>query len=171
MESQIWCPPAGSLALLAEGLEKEQWTLPALLFVRKLPSVLAVMLGSSVPPHKSLMPFNLQPLWWSSEGVSLSQSLSAGHLRGTGWDYSSFCLPGPQPEPWLVFTARGYGHLSFLALVLWAGGPGVGLGPINIYHLWMWDQHPLCLCFSYLFRCGFEFGKVSICAACHYQRP
>ena len=37
MESQIWCPPACSVALLGEGSEKEQWPLPAFISGRKLP--------------------------------------------------------------------------------------------------------------------------------------
>ena len=37
MESQIWCPPATSVALLWEGSEKEHWSVPALLSGRKLP--------------------------------------------------------------------------------------------------------------------------------------
>ena len=47
MEFQVWYPPAGSVALRGESLEKGQWTLPALLSERKLllPS-LSLMLGS-----------------------------------------------------------------------------------------------------------------------------
>ena len=36
VESQIWHPPAGSVALLGEGSEKGQWSLPAFLSGRKL---------------------------------------------------------------------------------------------------------------------------------------
>ena len=36
MESQIWHPPAGSVALWGEGSEKEQWPLPAFVSGRKL---------------------------------------------------------------------------------------------------------------------------------------
>ena len=35
-ESQIWHPPAGSVALWGEGSEKEQWPLPAFVSGRKL---------------------------------------------------------------------------------------------------------------------------------------
>ena len=37
MESQIWHPPASSVALWEESSEKGQWPLPAFLFGRKLP--------------------------------------------------------------------------------------------------------------------------------------
>ena len=37
MESERWCPPSSSVALCGEGSEKEQWPLPALLSVRKMP--------------------------------------------------------------------------------------------------------------------------------------
>ena len=36
MESQIWYPPAGSVAVRGEGPEKGQWPLPAFLSGRKL---------------------------------------------------------------------------------------------------------------------------------------
>ena len=36
VESQIWHPPASSMALCGEGSEKEQWPLPAFLSGRKL---------------------------------------------------------------------------------------------------------------------------------------
>ena len=69
------CPPAGSITVCGEGSEKEQWPVPALLSVGKLPPALALMLDYSVPSHMSLMPFSLLPLHWSSEEASLSKSV------------------------------------------------------------------------------------------------
>ena len=39
------------------------------------PPVLTLMPDNLVPLHRSLMPFNLMPLCWSSEGASLSKSV------------------------------------------------------------------------------------------------
>ena len=53
MESQIRCPPAGSVG---EGLSKEQWLLLALLSGRNVaPAALALMPDNSVSPHMSLV--------------------------------------------------------------------------------------------------------------------
>ena len=45
------------------------------------PSSLALTLDNSVPPHTFLIPFNLPPLQWSSEGVSLSKSVQGPFKR------------------------------------------------------------------------------------------
>ena len=67
-EWQFWPPPEGSVALMGEGSEKGQWLLPALRSGRKLPPALALILDYSVPPHRSLMPFNLLPPRWELRG-------------------------------------------------------------------------------------------------------
>lgn len=45
------------------------------------PPVLTLMLGNSVPPSVSLVPFQLLPECWSSKGVSLSKSVFEPFMR------------------------------------------------------------------------------------------
>ena len=61
MESQIWHQLACCLVLWAYVLERRQGPL------------LTLMPDTSVPPCIPLVPFNLLPPGWSSEGVSLSR--------------------------------------------------------------------------------------------------
>ena len=60
MESQIWCPPAGSVALWGEGLERNNGFCQCF------------CVGETT---MSLMPLNLPHSYCSSEGVSLSKSV------------------------------------------------------------------------------------------------
>ena len=61
MEFQIWHQLASSVVLWREGLEKGQWPL------------LALMPDTSVSPSMTLVPFQMLPQCWSSEGVSVSR--------------------------------------------------------------------------------------------------
>ena len=75
VESHIWYQPASFVSLCGEGSEKGQWPLPVFLSRRKCPPALALMPDTSVPPHMPLVPFTMLPQCWSSEGVSVSNSL------------------------------------------------------------------------------------------------
>ena len=66
---------SGSVALLGEGSEKQQWPFQALSLAERYPPALALVLDDSVPPHMSLISFNLLPPHWSLEGVSLSKTM------------------------------------------------------------------------------------------------
>ena len=88
------------------------------------PPALTLMPNTSLSPCMPLVPFNLLPHYWNSEGVSLSLCVSS--LGGTAKDSRSFChLLNPhwflQPEVMGTYL---------LILEPWAGGPGVGLGPL-----------------------------------------
>ena len=58
MESQIWHLPAGFVALLGEGSEKEKLPLPTCVD-KSSPPALALVPDISVPPHVPLLPFKL----------------------------------------------------------------------------------------------------------------
>ena len=65
-------PPACCLC----GSSKEQWPLPALLFVRILPpTALTLIPDTSAPPLTSPLFFKWLPQYWSSHGVSPSRSV------------------------------------------------------------------------------------------------
>ena len=63
-----------------EGSEKGQWPLPFCL-KDSCPPAPALMPDTSVPPCMPLVPLNLLPWCWSSEGVSLSKSM-CGFFKG-----------------------------------------------------------------------------------------
>ena len=73
MESQIGYLHAGSVALLGEGSERGQGPLPAFLSGRRLLPATTLMPDTSVSPYMPVVPFNLLPWYWSSEGMSLSR--------------------------------------------------------------------------------------------------
>ena len=136
------------LALWEDASEEEQWPLPTLLSGRKLPLQLSLW-------HQTLRFLPVCP--WCLLGCCPSAGTQRewvwvspfpGPLRGTTWDSrSSLSLS-------VTFPAGFYGQklwrLLFLALELWAWGPGVGLGPLALLlrgHLCSWDI-PL------IFTCG-----------------
>ena len=53
--------------------------------------------------------FELLPQYWSSEQVSVNESMH-GPLGGTAWDSRSLCLT--QLQSWMVFIARSYSFSS-----------------------------------------------------------
>ena len=79
---------------------------------------LAPMLDKLVPPQLSLMPFNLLPSRWSSEGVSLCKSV---------WSLKRNCLglqkflSSTASIPAGFYSQKLWRRIS-LALELWAGG-------------------------------------------------
>ena len=96
------------------------------------------------------MHFNLLPLHWNSEGVSLNKSVHGPFERnclGLQKFLSSTVLIPTE------FYSQKLWRLIVLALELWAWGPGFGLGPlapqvslpIFICHTWVWDQLVLSL--------------------------
>ena len=84
----------------------------------------ALMPDTLVPSCMPLVLFKLLPWCWSSEGMSLSMSL-CGFFKGNCLGLQKFLLPTQSP---LFFCSSKLWGLIFLALQLWAGGSGVGLG-------------------------------------------
>ena len=86
-----------------------------------------LMLDNSAAPRISLVPFNLLPSCWSTEGVSLSKSVCEPFKRNCQgvqkFLFSTVSIP-------TSFYSQKLGRLLFLALEPWAVGPGVGLGPV-----------------------------------------
>ena len=95
--------------------------------------------------------------------------------RGTPGTPTALHLP--QPQSLLVFTARSYGGLLFLALDPWAGEPGLGFRPlaapggtsvakiplsISSCHTWVRGQPLLPLHPSSRSPCGFLFTSLLI---------
>ena len=125
LETQIWRLPAGSVG---EGLRKGKMASASTSFWEKAAfPALALMPDNSFPPHMSLVPFELLPQCWSSEGVSSSMSV-CGPLRGIAWDSRS-------PPSHLATIPSGFHSQKlqgpiFLALEPRVGGPGVGLGSL-----------------------------------------
>ena len=125
--------------LLGEGSEKEPWPLQALLSGRKLPPSSHSDDGQfSSSSDVSDAPFNLLPLCWSSEGVSLSKFVCGPFKR------SHLRLQQLLSQIALVHTgfySQKLWGLIFLALESWALGPHEGLEPLAPeISLWVWDQ-------------------------------
>lgn len=89
---------------------------------------IALIPGNSVPPYMSLVTFELQLQCWSSERVSPRKSM-CGPFKWNTWD-SSCSTSHSVTIPAGFYSQKLWGIL-FLALKLWAGGPGVGLEPLD----------------------------------------
>ena len=147
--------------------EKEQWHVLPLLSGRKLLPSSCLILDNSVPPCMSLMPFNLLPACWNSEGVSPSKSVYGTFKRNCQgvqqFLFSTVLIPAG-------FYSQKLWGLTFLALEPWAGGPGEGLTPvipeisllIFICCMWVWKQPIPCLCPSNQFLCGFFYNFIVV---------
>ena len=147
-----------SQALWREGSSKEQWSLPTLLSGRKLFLALALMPGSSVSPHRFLVPVELLLQHWNSQRMSLSKFMGGPFKRN--------CLgfqnpPSPSASILAGFTARIYGEFYS-----WHENTGLG-GTlflkedlcswdllIFICYMQVWDQPVPC----FQFWCGFLFN-------------
>ena len=109
MESERWCPPSSSVALCGEGSEKEQWPLPALLSVRKMPPSChpyARQLRSSLYVSDTFQSAALALELIGSETKFVHRSFKRNCLGLQQF----FCLP--QPLSPLVFTVRSYRDFS-----------------------------------------------------------
>ena len=165
MESQIWFPPASSVVGRAQ--KRNSGLCQHLCLGESWPPPLALMLDNSVLPCMSLVLFNILSPCWSSEGVSLSNSMHGPFKRNCQGvqQFLSFSASSPTG-----FYSQKLWWLIFLALEPWAGGPGVGLGIlipeiwllVCICHIWAWDQLILCLHPSYQSRFGFFFNSIAV---------
>ena len=113
IESQIWHQLARSVALCSEGLEKGQWPL------------LTLIPDSSVSPRMPLVRFMLLSWCWSSERMSLSESMCE-FFKGNCLELQKFLLPA---QSLLVSAARSCGDLSS-----WHWNPRLG------DLMWTWDS-------------------------------
>ena len=106
------------------------------------PTALVLMPDNSVPPHMSLMPFNLLLPCWSLEGVSLSKFMPRPLNR--------ICLRFQQFLSSTASILSGfYSHRLwkpiFLALGTWDGEPSVGLEPLALEIF-----HPIFTCHTWV---------------------
>ena len=157
MESQIWHPPAGSVA---GALIKETMVSSSTSIWEKATPALSLMLDNSVPPWMSLRPFNLLPGPWSSEGVNPSKSVRGLFERNCQGVRQFLSSTASIPAG---FYSPKFWRLFFLALNPWAGGPSMRLGPLTpdisflifIHNTWVWYQPVQHLCPSSQSRWGF----------------
>ena len=82
------------------------------------PPALTLIPDTSVLPCMSLVPFEVLPQSWGSEGVSPSKPMHRRYERNA-WTPEALHLP--QLQSLLVFTARSHGDLSS-----WHWNPGLG---------------------------------------------
>ena len=102
MESQIWHPSASSVALWFRGgrvQRRDNGLCPPF-----CPPALALMPNTSASSCIPQMLFKLLPQFWSSEGVSLSNSI-CGFFKRNCWVLQRFF---PQTQSLLVFATRTY---------------------------------------------------------------
>ena len=131
------------------------------------------MLDNSAPPSMSLVPFQLLPPCWSSEGVSPSKSMHRSLKRNCLRLLKTSTSLSLIPCRFLQAEVRG----NSLRIGTWGWGPGVGLGSphssggpsaaemsfsIFIYYTWVWDQLVLCLHPSYKYWCDFFFHSLVV---------
>ena len=142
METQIWCPPAGSRG---ERLIKGTVASASTYFWEKAaPPALTLMPNGSVPPCMSLVLLSCCPST-GAQRVWVPVSLNAGPLRlQKPFAHSATILAG--------FYSRKLWILLFLALESWAwvlhGIPGFSGGTSTaeislltfLFHMWVWDQ-------------------------------
>ena len=119
------------LILWEKDSEKETWPLPAFLSGRKLPLWPSPWCQTFLFLPMSLVSFDLLPQCWNSEGISLSKFMCGPFKRN--------CLRLQKPSISLSHSSlrflrsevmRSSLPVEFSSLELWAGDPGVGLGPL-----------------------------------------
>ena len=104
--------------------KRDNGSLLTFLSGRKLPPALSLMPDTSVPLCLPLVPFKLLLWCWSSQGVSLSNTV-CGFFKRNSLGLQKFLVP---TAFLLVFAARSYGDLPSWHWNPGLGGPVVGLG-------------------------------------------
>ena len=118
MESQIWHPPDGSVALWGKGLRIVTMASAHLsVWEKAVPPALALMPDTSVSPYMPLVPFKLLPRCWNSEGVSLNKSM-CGFFKGN-------CLGTPEVSSTNSIPVR-FCSQKLWGLIFWHWNPGLG---------------------------------------------
>ena len=139
---------------VGEGSEKGQWPLPTFLCLGESCSpALTLMPDTSVLPCMPLVPFKLLPCCWSSEGVSLSESV-CGLFKRNCLGLQMFL---PPTQSLLAFTAKSFEDIPSchwnpgLGGLVWGWDSSLPRYPsqIFIYHTWVRDQPVPFLCPSY----------------------
>ena len=116
MEIQIWHQAASSVG---EGLRKGTVVSASTsIWEKDAPPGLTLMPDNSVPPHMSLVPFELLPQWWTLEGISLSKLVCGPFKRNCLGLQKPSALLSHNPcwslEPEIMRTSLpGTGTLSF----------------------------------------------------------
>ena len=113
-------PPAGSGGLSKGTMASASTSV----WEKAAPLALSLKPDNSVPPHMSLVPFELLPQCQSSEGVSLSKSVCWPFKRNA-WDSKSPVSLSHSPCWFLQPEVMGT-YLPGTGTLGW--GPGVGLG-------------------------------------------
>ena len=130
---------------------------------------LTLMPDNSVPLHMFMVPLELLPQCWSSEEVSLSESVWGPFKR------NSLGFQKPWISLSLWFSQPKVMGLLFVSVDPWAWGAWCGAGklhssrgtsaakislPIFVCFVLVWNQPIPCLYLSYQSQCGFFISLV-----------
>ena len=142
MESQIWCLPARSVALLLHwrrAQTKDNGLFLPFCLLESCSQAPSLMPDTSFSPYMPLVPFKLLLWFWSSERMSLNKFV-CGFFKGNYLGLQKFLT---LTQSLLVFAVRSYGVL-FLTLEPWAGRHGMGLGLFTL-NLFLLNSYPPCM--------------------------